>query len=85
MKHCHRLKHFQIVIELHPQGSDELKKKISIDEAYLTGKSFGIDATGVGVTTYNFTGTRISGGIKKVNLRYQYEKANQRRYFRRYS
>ena len=37
-----------------------MEKKISIDEAYLVGKSFGIDATGVGVTTYNFTGTRIS-------------------------
>jgi hypothetical protein len=55
-----QLKHFQIVIELHPQGEDAIKKKISIDEAYLTGKAFGIDATGVGVTTYNFTGTRIS-------------------------
>jgi hypothetical protein len=55
-----QLKHFQIVIELHPQGEDAIKKKISIDEAYLTGKAFAIDATGVGVTTYTFTGTRIS-------------------------
>jgi hypothetical protein len=54
------LKHFQIVCELHPQGADSMVKKITFDECFLDSKSFGIDATGVAVTTYNFTGTRIS-------------------------
>lgn len=54
------LQHFQIVCELHPQGSADLKKKITFDECFLDSKSFGVDATGVGVTTYNFTATRIN-------------------------
>ena len=54
-----KLKHFQIMIELHPQGSDQLVKKITFDECYVEDKIFGMDATGVAITTYNFTSTRI--------------------------
>lgn len=53
------LKHFQIVVELHPQGSDQMVKKITFDECYIEDKTFGMDATGVAISTYNFTSTRI--------------------------
>ena len=53
------LKHFQIVVELQPQGIDKPVRKISFDECYLEDKTFGMDATGVGITTYNFTSTRV--------------------------
>jgi hypothetical protein len=53
------VKSFQIVVELHPQGSDKLLKKITIDEVTLLDKSFRMDATGVGITSYNFTATRV--------------------------
>jgi len=54
-----QLKHFQIVLELHPQGSDSMVKKITFDECYVENKSFGMDATGVAISTYQFTSTRI--------------------------
>jgi hypothetical protein len=54
-----KLKHFQIVVELHPQGADQLVKKITFDECYLEDKVFGMDAAGVAITTYNFTSTRV--------------------------
>ncbi len=54
-----QLKHFQIVIELQPQGIDKPIKKITFDECFLEDKAFGMDATGVAVTTYNFTSTRV--------------------------
>jgi hypothetical protein len=54
-----KLKHFQIVVELHPQGADQLVKKISFDECYLEDKVFGMDAAGIAITTYNFTSTRV--------------------------
>lgn len=54
-----QLKHFQIVVELHPQGSADLVKKITFDECYLEDKTFGMDATGVAISTYSFTSTRI--------------------------
>ena len=50
---------FQIVVELQSQGSDKLIKKISFDEVLLEEKSFGMDATGVAITIYNFTATRV--------------------------
>jgi hypothetical protein len=50
---------FQIVVELQSQGSDKLIKKISFDEVILEEKSFGMDATGVAITIYNFTATRV--------------------------
>jgi len=53
------VKHFQIVVELHSQGGDQVVKKFSFDECFLEDKSFGMDATGIGVTTYTFTGTRV--------------------------
>lgn len=53
------LKHFQVVVELTPQGSDKAVKKITFDECYLEEKTFGMDATGVAVTTYYFTSTRV--------------------------
>jgi len=54
-----KLKHFQIVVELHPQGADQLVKKITFDECYLEDKVFGMDAAGIAITTYNFTSTRV--------------------------
>jgi hypothetical protein len=54
-----KLKHFQIVVDLHPQGADQLVKKITFDECYLEDKVFGMDAAGVAITTYNFTSTRV--------------------------
>jgi hypothetical protein len=54
-----KLKHFQIVVELHTQGADQLVKKITFDECYLEDKVFGMDAAGVAITTYNFTSTRV--------------------------
>lgn len=54
-----QLKHFQLVLELTPQGADKATKKITFDECYVEDKSLGMDATGVMVTTYNFTSTRI--------------------------
>jgi hypothetical protein len=54
-----QLKHFQVVVELQPQGIDKPNRKITFDECYLEDKVFGMDATGVAVTTYNFTSTRV--------------------------
>lgn len=54
-----QLKHFQIVVELHPQGAADLVKKITFDECYLEDKTFGMDATGVAISTYSFTSTRV--------------------------
>jgi hypothetical protein len=54
-----QLKHFQLVLELTPQGADKATKKITFDECYVEDKSLGMDATGVMITTYNFTSTRI--------------------------
>lgn len=54
-----KLKHFQIVVELHPQGADQLVKKITFDECYLEDKIFGMDHSGIAITTYNFTSTRV--------------------------
>jgi hypothetical protein len=53
------LKFFQIVVQLQPQAFDKPTKKITFDECILEDKTFAMDATGVGVTTYNFTATRI--------------------------
>ncbi len=50
---------FQIVVELQPQGIGEAVRKITFDECVLEDKVFGMDASGVGITTYNFTSTRI--------------------------
>ena len=52
--------YFQIVVELAPQGHDKPARKITFDECIVEDKTFGMDATGVPVTTYNFTATRIS-------------------------
>jgi hypothetical protein len=48
---------FQIVIELKKGG--ETIKTLSFDECYLEGKSFSMDANGVGMSEYTFTGTRL--------------------------
>ena len=53
------LKDFQVVVELQPQAVDKPVRKITFDQCYLEDKTFAMDATGVGVTTYNFTATRI--------------------------
>lgn len=53
------LKFFQIVVQLQPQHVDKPVKKITFDECILEDKTFGMDATGVGITTYNYTATRV--------------------------
>jgi hypothetical protein len=47
---------FSMVVTL--KKGDEQIKQITFDECYLDDKSFGMEATGVGLTTYNFTATR---------------------------
>jgi len=51
------VKHFQLVVELKKGG--ESLKTLSFDECYLEGKSFSIDANGIGISDYTFTGTRL--------------------------
>ena len=53
------LKFFQIVVQLQPQAIDKPTKKITFDECILEDKTFAMSAAGVGVTTYNFTATRV--------------------------
>jgi hypothetical protein len=48
---------FQLVVELKKLG--EAVKTLSFDECYLEGKSFSMDANGVGMSEYTFTGTRL--------------------------
>jgi len=40
------------------KGEEQIKK-ITFDECYLDDKSFEMTANGVGLTTYNFTSTRV--------------------------
>lgn len=47
---------FSMVVTL-MKGEEQIKQ-ITFDECYLDDKSFGMVATGVGLTTYNFTATR---------------------------
>lgn len=50
---------FQIFASLrHGQGDDETDWEVSLDEAYLHGKSFVLAAGGVVETVYHFTATR---------------------------
>ena len=51
------VKPFQLVVELKKLG--EAIKTLSFDECYLEGKSFAMDANGVGMSEYTFTGTRL--------------------------
>jgi hypothetical protein len=51
------VKPFQLVIELKKLG--ESIKTLSFDECYLESKSFSMDANGVGISDYTFTGTRL--------------------------
>jgi len=48
---------FQLVVELKKGG--ESIKTLSFDECYLEGKTFSMDANGVGISDYTFTGTRL--------------------------
>lgn len=48
---------FQLVVELKKWGSTV--KKLIFDDCYLEGKSFAMDANGVGVTDYSWTATRL--------------------------
>jgi hypothetical protein len=50
---------FQIVIELKKSGIAQTT--IAFDECTLEGKTFSMDANGVGMSDYAFTSTRISG------------------------
>jgi len=51
------VKPFQLVVELKRRG--EAVKTLSFDECYLEGKTFSMDANGVGVSEYTFTSTRL--------------------------
>jgi len=51
------VKPFQLVVELKKGGASI--KTLSFDECYLEGKSFAMDANGVGMSDYTFTGTRL--------------------------
>lgn len=48
---------FQLVVELRKGG--ELVKTLSFDECFLEGKTFALDANGIGLSVYTFTGTRL--------------------------
>jgi hypothetical protein len=52
-------KPFQMIIEFDTQGSDQHVRKIPFDECFLEDMTFGMDAQGVGLATYNFTATRL--------------------------
>jgi len=51
------VKSFQLVVELKKLG--QAIKTLSFDECYLEGKSFSLDANGVGLSDYSFTATRV--------------------------
>jgi hypothetical protein len=51
------VKSFQLVVELKKLGQSI--KTLTFDECYLEGKSFSMDANGVGMSDYSFTSTRI--------------------------
>lgn len=50
-------KSFQLVVEM-KYGATSIKT-LSFDECCLEGKDFRIDANGIGITDYRFTGTRV--------------------------
>ncbi len=51
------VKPFQLVVELKKLG--QAVKTLSFDDCYLEGKSFALDANGVGISDYAFTATRV--------------------------
>jgi len=51
------VKPFQLVVELKKGG--QAIKTLSFDECFLESKAFSMDANGVGVSDYSFTGTRL--------------------------
>ena len=51
------VKSFQLVVELKKLG--QAVKTLSFDDCYLEGKSFSMDANGVGISDYSFTATRV--------------------------
>lgn len=51
------VKPFQLVVELKKLG--QAIKTLSFDDCYLEGKSFSLDANGVGISDYSFTATRV--------------------------
>jgi hypothetical protein len=51
------VKPFQLVVELKKLG--EKIKTLSFDDCFLEGKSFAMDANGVGISDYSFTATRL--------------------------
>ena len=51
------VKSFQLVVELKKLGT--AVKTLTFDDCYLEGKSFSMDANGVGMSDYAFTATRL--------------------------
>ncbi len=51
------VKSFQLVVELKKLG--QAVKTLSFDDCFLEGKSFSLDANGVGISDYSFTATRV--------------------------
>jgi hypothetical protein len=51
---------FQIVASLKSGDSDtDPKRSIAFDDCFVDGKAFRMEASGVPVTTYSFTATRV--------------------------
>ena len=58
------MKSFQIVVDLKSGAIGTGKwgqsvKSVTFDECYLEGKTYAMDANGVGLSTYTFTSTRV--------------------------
>ena len=51
------VKPFQLVVELKKGGQSI--KTLSFDDCFLEGKTFSMDANGVGISDYSFTATRL--------------------------
>lgn len=51
------IKPFQLVVEL-KKGAESIKT-LSFDKCWLEGKTFQIDANGIGLSDYTFTSTRL--------------------------
>jgi hypothetical protein len=58
--HLNEQTQFNLVANLKKeQAADAPKRTLSFEECFVEGKSFGMEAGGVAVTTYAFTATRI--------------------------
>ena len=54
-----KIKTFQIVVQMFPQGAESKVRQLTFDECILEGKSMALGANGVAETTYEFSATRM--------------------------